>query len=138
MLHDWVKSEEGLNMYRQLLACLQGSLLFHELVLSLAALLLIYGVSQGFQPTESTPRESLEDLDRFLSGHFAIEDSRSFLFAMLWTFLRILSSEVQSSASNALVHLLHDVVDIPRPLPEVVRESQDSYWKARALSSITH
>ena len=138
MLHDWVKSEESLNMYRQLLACLQGPVLFHELVLSLAALLLIYGISHGFQPTELTPRESLKNLDGFVNGHFAIKDSGPFLFNMLWTCMWKLSSEVQSSASNALVQLLHDVVDIPRPLPEVVHESQDSYWKVRALFPVTH
>lgn len=124
-------------MYRQLLAYLQGPLLFHELVLSLAALLLIHGVNQKFQPTESTPRESLEDLDRFLKGQFAIEDSRTFLFSMLWTYLWKLSNNVQSSASNALVQLLYHVVDIPR-LPEVVRESQDDYWKVRASLPISH
>lgn len=103
MLHHWVKSEESLNMYRQLLACLQGPLLFHELVLNLAALLLISTIRQGFQPTDSTPRESLKDLDCFLNGHFAIEDSRSFLVTMLWTFIWKLASGVQSSVSRCEV-----------------------------------
>ena len=106
MLHDWVKSEESFTTYHQLLTYLQDASPSHELVLSLAALLLFYSISYEVQPTKSTPRASLADLDRFLNGHFAIGDSWSFLSTMLWTFLWKLTSEVESSASNALIQLL--------------------------------
>ncbi|MCJ1386020.1 hypothetical protein MMC17_009145 [Xylographa soralifera] len=138
MLHDWVQSEEYSPTYHQLLASLLGPLPFHELVLSLATLLLIYGIGQEFQPTKSTSRASLADLDRFLHGHFAIGETHSFLSTMLWTFMWKLTSEPPSPASTALVRLLDTIAVIPSALPQIAHKVPASYWAIRGWSQISH
>lgn len=137
MLHGWVKSEEIIRIYHRLLAYLQDSSAFDELVLSLAAILLLSGISQDARPSKSFPKASLTNLDRFFHGQFAIEESYSLLSSTLWTFLRVLTSEAQSTVTNALIQLLDYVAELPNPPPPAVDRTVEKYWK-RIPSHLTH
>jgi len=137
MLHGWVKSEERIRIYHQLLAHFQDPSTFDELVLSLAALLLLYRISQDARPPESSRKASLTNLDHFFHGHFSIEESYSLLTSTLWTFLRILTSEAESTTTNALIQLLDYVAELPNPLPPAVDQTLEKYWM-RVHSQLTH
>jgi len=138
MLDGWIKSKERTRIYHRLLTHFQDSSAFDELVLSLAALLLFYGISKDADPPESSPKASLTNLNRFFHGQCTIEHSFFLLSSTLWTFLRVLADGGDIATCNALIQLLGHVAHIPDPLPHVVDTTLEDYWMKRVPSQVTH
>ena len=125
VLSDWIKSEEGLNLYQRLIKDLLLQQTPEEFALTLAALLcrerlLQYAVDDTAQPIGGS---YLADLDAILNGQ-DISNRRTVFEQMTLSLLRVLYT---LNTSEETGQLFAEVLDIEASLLEPLTGIADQY-----------
>lgn len=130
VLGEWARSENGLNLYNQLIRDFQVSQCAEQLALTMAALmchrrLLPYLSDDYTQPINGS---YVADLDALLNGH-SLENSKMVWERMVFSLLRVLSSF--TNQYEDLIQFLASVLDRETPLLDPFDGFSDQYLTRR-------
>jgi hypothetical protein len=130
VLSEWASSDNGLNLYQQLIGDFQGSQSAEQLALTTAALmchrrLLPYLSDDYAQPIRGS---YLADLDALLNGR-SLGNSRIVWERMVFSLLRVLRSS--ANQYEDLIQFLATALDRETPLLDSFDGFSDQYLKRR-------